>query len=119
MIFIHLLNIFQSKAIRTVRTKQQTGQEEEYRKAPHSFVFHRGHVGKNILQLIKDMRQLMEPYTASKLQVHQHSQQLLQKQSKQMKTSVLCKYSIFDGRLYEGDFDVDCCLTGQEKECIE
>nr|XP_022319167.1 suppressor of SWI4 1 homolog [Crassostrea virginica] len=58
-----------SKAIRTVRTKQQTGQEEEYRKAPHSFVFHRGHVGKNILQLIKDMRQLMEPYTASKLQV--------------------------------------------------
>lgn len=58
-----------TKAIRSIRTKQSTGQEEEYKKAPHSFVFQRGHVGKNVLQLVKDMRQLMEPYTASRLQV--------------------------------------------------
>ncbi|XP_061196910.1 suppressor of SWI4 1 homolog isoform X1 [Saccostrea echinata] len=58
-----------SKVIRSMKAKQSEGQEEDYRKAPHSFVFHRGHVGKNILQLIKDMRHVMEPYTASRLQV--------------------------------------------------
>lgn len=52
-----------------MKTKQNVAQEEDYKKSPHSFVFHRGHIGKNVLQLIKDMRQVMEPYTASKLQV--------------------------------------------------
>lgn len=36
---------------------------------PRSFVFHRGVVGKNIHQLITDMRHLMEPYTAINLKV--------------------------------------------------
>jgi len=36
---------------------------------PRSFVFHRGVVGKNIHQLIVDMRHLMEPYTAVNLKV--------------------------------------------------
>jgi len=36
---------------------------------PRSFVFHRGVVGKNIHQLITDMRHLMEPYTAVNLKV--------------------------------------------------
>merc|ERR1711936_592593 len=36
---------------------------------PRSFVFHRGIVGRNIHQLIKDMRHLMEPYTAVNLKV--------------------------------------------------
>jgi len=36
---------------------------------PRSFVFHRGIVGTNIHQLIKDMRHLMEPYTAINLKV--------------------------------------------------
>jgi len=36
---------------------------------PRSFVFHRGIVGTNIHQLIKDMRHLMEPYTAVNLKV--------------------------------------------------
>ncbi|XP_048760658.2 suppressor of SWI4 1 homolog [Ostrea edulis] len=58
-----------SKVIRSMKTKQNVAQEEDYKKSPHSFVFHRGHIGKNVLQLIKDMRQVMEPYTASKLQV--------------------------------------------------
>jgi len=44
-------------------------QEELYTRAPHSFVFNRGHVGKNVKQLITDMRTVMEPYTASKLKV--------------------------------------------------
>nr|XP_006817726.1 PREDICTED: suppressor of SWI4 1 homolog [Saccoglossus kowalevskii] len=39
-------------------------------KAPHSFVFHRGLVGRNIKQLVVDMRRVMEPYTASNLKVH-------------------------------------------------
>lgn len=36
---------------------------------PHSFVMHRGDVGKSVLQLEIDMRHVMEPYTASKLKV--------------------------------------------------
>lgn len=36
---------------------------------PRSFVFHRGEVGKNIHQLIIDIRHLMEPYTAVNLKV--------------------------------------------------
>uniref|UniRef100_A0A8B9B9G2 Peter pan homolog n=2 Tax=Anser brachyrhynchus TaxID=132585 RepID=A0A8B9B9G2_9AVES len=36
---------------------------------PHSFVFHRGRVGKNVRQLILDVRKVMEPYTARALKV--------------------------------------------------
>ena len=36
---------------------------------PHSFVMHRGDVGKSVLQLEIDIRHVMEPYTASKLKV--------------------------------------------------
>ncbi|XP_061702489.1 suppressor of SWI4 1 homolog [Syngnathoides biaculeatus] len=43
--------------------------EETYRSVPHSFVFHRGQVGKNVAQLITDVRRVMEPYTAEKLKV--------------------------------------------------
>lgn len=43
--------------------------EEEYKAAPHSFVFHRGHVGRNVKQLVMDTRLLMEPFTAKNLQV--------------------------------------------------
>lgn len=50
--------------------KQQLGtQEDNYKSSPHSFVFHRGHVGKNIKILEMDIRKLMEPYTARHLQV--------------------------------------------------
>ncbi|XP_072176977.1 suppressor of SWI4 1 homolog [Diadema setosum] len=41
--------------------------ENEYGKAPHTFVFNRGTVGKNVLQLVLDMRHVLEPYTASSL----------------------------------------------------
>ncbi|XP_057717195.1 suppressor of SWI4 1 homolog [Corythoichthys intestinalis] len=43
--------------------------EETYRTVPHSFVFHRGQVGKNVAQLITDVRRVMEPYTAERLKV--------------------------------------------------
>ena len=41
----------------------------EYKNAPHSFVIYRGKVGRHIKELMKDIRRIMEPYTASKLQV--------------------------------------------------
>lgn len=38
-------------------------------KAPHTFVIHRGKVGSSVLTLVKDVRRVMEPYTASSLKV--------------------------------------------------
>lgn len=36
-------------------------------KAPHSFVIHRGQCGKDLIDLTKDFREIMEPFTASQL----------------------------------------------------
>ena len=44
--------------------------EEEVNKVPHSFVMHRGEVGKSVLKLEVDIRRVMEPYTATKLKVN-------------------------------------------------
>ncbi|KAI7803500.1 suppressor of SWI4 1 homolog isoform X1 [Triplophysa rosa] len=41
--------------------------EETYGSVPHTFVFHRGQIGKNVGQLVMDMRRVMEPYTAISL----------------------------------------------------
>lgn len=43
--------------------------EDAYRSVPHSFVFNRGQVGKNVGQLVQDMRKVMQPYTAESLKV--------------------------------------------------
>uniref|UniRef100_A0A8C9YB26 Peter pan homolog n=1 Tax=Sander lucioperca TaxID=283035 RepID=A0A8C9YB26_SANLU len=43
--------------------------EETFGAIPHSFVFHRGQIGKNVGQLILDVRRVMEPYTAESLKV--------------------------------------------------
>ncbi|KAM9312038.1 suppressor of SWI4 1 homolog [Gastrophryne carolinensis] len=43
--------------------------EEEYSSVPHSFVFHRGQIGKSVTQLIADFRRAMEPFTATSLKV--------------------------------------------------
>uniref|UniRef100_A0A8B9QHZ2 Suppressor of SWI4 1 homolog n=1 Tax=Apteryx owenii TaxID=8824 RepID=A0A8B9QHZ2_APTOW len=43
--------------------------QQEFGTVPHSFVFHRGCVGKNVRQLILDVRKVMEPYTARALKV--------------------------------------------------
>ncbi|XP_060619294.2 suppressor of SWI4 1 homolog [Anolis sagrei] len=62
---------------KTGRTKNQKKEraaaqhraQEEYGSVPHSFVFHRGQVGKNLQQLVLDVRKVMLPYTATSLKV--------------------------------------------------
>ncbi|XDV12577.1 hypothetical protein PO909_001208 [Leuciscus waleckii] len=43
--------------------------EESYSTVPHTFVFQRGQIGKNVGQLVLDMRRVMEPFTARSLKV--------------------------------------------------
>ncbi|KAJ8866489.1 hypothetical protein PR048_032332 [Dryococelus australis] len=47
--------------------QNDSGEPEELKKAPHSFVMHRGPVGKYIHVLTTDFRRVMEPFTASSL----------------------------------------------------
>uniref|UniRef100_A0A8C5HDA1 Suppressor of SWI4 1 homolog n=1 Tax=Gouania willdenowi TaxID=441366 RepID=A0A8C5HDA1_GOUWI len=47
--------------------------EETYGSVPHSFVFPRGQVGKNVGQLILDVRRVMEPYTAESLKARKNN----------------------------------------------
>lgn len=42
---------------------------EEVVQAPHSFVIHRGLPGSHIVELTKDFRRVMEPFTAMSLKV--------------------------------------------------
>ena len=45
------------------------GNEEDLKNQPHSFVFSKGKVGRYVRQLVKDVRSIMDPFTASKLKV--------------------------------------------------
>ena len=47
--------------------KQNTSTEPG---VPRSFVVKHGHVGGSLAQLVRDMRQVMEPNTASRLKVY-------------------------------------------------
>lgn len=47
--------------------------EEKFKSAPHTFVFSRGNVGKNVTHLIRDVRKVMEPYTASSLKARRNN----------------------------------------------
>jgi len=58
-----------NKKTKTNKQKLSKYEPEHLTKAPHSFVFSRGHVGPNVVQLTMDMRKVMEPYTASNLKV--------------------------------------------------
>ncbi|XP_012235181.1 protein Peter pan [Linepithema humile] len=49
--------------------KINVGEKEELIQAPHSFVLHRGLPGEHIIELTKDFRRVMEPFTASSLKV--------------------------------------------------
>ena len=60
-----LFGFFQKK-----RKTHQEITEEDVNKVPHSFVMHKGEVGKSVLQLEMDIRHVMEPYTATKLKVY-------------------------------------------------
>lgn len=69
LFFIRFIFPFQTKNQKKERAAAQHRSQEEYGNVPHSFVFHRGHIGKNIQQLIQDVRRVMEPYTATNLKV--------------------------------------------------
>uniref|UniRef100_A0A8C8SDQ0 Brix domain-containing protein n=1 Tax=Pelusios castaneus TaxID=367368 RepID=A0A8C8SDQ0_9SAUR len=58
-----------TKNQKRVRAAAQQHAQEQFASVPHSFVFHRGRVGRSLQQLILDVRRVMEPYTASTLQV--------------------------------------------------
>lgn len=60
---------FQTKNQKKSRATANHVAEEIYGAIPHSFVFNRGQIGKNVGQLIEDMRRVMEPYTAESLKV--------------------------------------------------
>ncbi|KAK9505117.1 hypothetical protein O3M35_009245 [Rhynocoris fuscipes] len=56
------------------RNKQLTSVEPEHlTRAPHSFIFHRGTVGKYILCLVKDFRKILEPFTATNLKARRRN----------------------------------------------
>ncbi|KAM5171807.1 suppressor of SWI4 1 homolog [Mantella aurantiaca] len=58
-----------TKNQKKLRATANHNAEEEYSSVPHSFVFHRGQIGKNLQQLIVDVRRAMEPFTATSLKV--------------------------------------------------
>nr|XP_033779420.1 suppressor of SWI4 1 homolog [Geotrypetes seraphini] len=43
--------------------------KEEFSSVPHSFVFHRGQIGKMVQELVLNVRRVMEPFTATSLKV--------------------------------------------------
>ncbi|NXX16044.1 SSF1 protein, partial [Podargus strigoides] len=59
----------QSKHQKKQRAAAAHSAQQDFAAVPHSFVFHRGRAGKNLRQLLADVRRVMEPYTARALQV--------------------------------------------------
>lgn len=51
------------------KNPNRTAEPNEYVSAPHSFVIHKGLSGGSTLDLTKDFRRVMEPFTASSLKV--------------------------------------------------
>ena len=60
---------WQSKNQKKQRSAALLRAQEDFGAVPHSFVFHRGRVGRNVRQLSMDLRRVMEPYTARALKV--------------------------------------------------
>ncbi|XP_076866059.1 suppressor of SWI4 1 homolog [Brachyhypopomus gauderio] len=58
-----------SKNQKKARVTSNREADETFNTVPHSFVFHRGQIGKTAGQLVTDMRRVMEPYTARSLKV--------------------------------------------------
>lgn len=58
----------QGKSVKNNPNRGET-EPEELARAPHSFVIHRGSVGKTIVDFTRDFRKVMEPFTASSLKV--------------------------------------------------
>jgi len=55
------------KAAKKARAAITVAEDHDLVKAPHSFVFHRGHVTTSLKVLIQDFRKIMEPFTATSL----------------------------------------------------
>ncbi|XP_050052348.2 suppressor of SWI4 1 homolog [Dermacentor andersoni] len=57
------------RAVKAAKKGSASVEPEEVSKAPHTFVISRGTLGKNASELMTNFRKVMEPYTASRLQV--------------------------------------------------
>ncbi|XP_074386246.1 suppressor of SWI4 1 homolog [Zonotrichia albicollis] len=53
------------------RARQRS--EQEFSSVPHSFVFARGRAGRSLRSLCKDLRKVLEPFTARNLQVRRRN----------------------------------------------
>ncbi|XP_037545027.1 suppressor of SWI4 1 homolog isoform X2 [Nematolebias whitei] len=62
-----------TKTQKKAREEAHQVAEHAYRSVPHSFVFHRGQIGKNVGQLVMDMRRVMQPFTAESLKVRKRN----------------------------------------------
>ncbi|XP_014117440.1 PREDICTED: suppressor of SWI4 1 homolog isoform X2 [Pseudopodoces humilis] len=60
-----------SRCQRLQRSRARARSELEFQKVPHSFVFPRGRAGRSLRGLVRDLRKVLEPYTARRLQVRQ------------------------------------------------
>ncbi|NXY39701.1 SSF1 protein, partial [Pomatorhinus ruficollis] len=59
----------QSRFQRAQRARARLRSEQEFGSVPHSFVFPRGRPGSGIRSLCRDIRRVLEPFTARNLQV--------------------------------------------------
>ncbi|NXR57159.1 SSF1 protein, partial [Hippolais icterina] len=59
----------QSRFQRAARARARLRSEQEFGSVPHSFVFARGRAGSSVRSLERDLRRVLEPYTARNLQV--------------------------------------------------
>ncbi|NXU92236.1 SSF1 protein, partial [Xiphorhynchus elegans] len=59
----------QSRHQRRERALARQRSQLEFASVPHSFVFPKGRVGSGVRSLGKDLRRVLEPYTARALQV--------------------------------------------------
>ena len=59
----------QSRHQKRARAQAHLRNLEAYAAQPHSFVFARGRTGRSVRQLSLDLRRVMEPLTATRLQV--------------------------------------------------
>lgn len=55
------------KCVKKNPASKESLEPENLVKAPHSFVIHRGQCSKDLIDLMKDFRKIMEPFTASQL----------------------------------------------------
>ncbi|NXJ21280.1 SSF1 protein, partial [Dicrurus megarhynchus] len=60
---------FQSRWQRQQRARARQRSELEFGSVPHSFVFPRGRPGRGVRGLARDLRRVLEPFTARNLQV--------------------------------------------------